>query len=64
MNYTKHDIVKGCARRKGIDFDETYLPIRYNSIKYLFAVNLNLRADQIDAITTFLQRELKHKIYK
>jgi len=64
--YKARLVVKGCAQRKDINFDETYSPvIRYNSIRYLFslAVNLNLHIDQMDAITAFLQGELKHEIY-
>jgi len=55
--YKARLVVKGCAQKKGIDFDETYSPVvRYSTIRYLLAMaaNLNLRIDQMDAVTAFL----------
>ena len=61
--YKARLVVKGCAQKKDIDFDETNF--RYDSIRYLLAMaaNLNLRIDQMDAVIAFSRGKLKHDIY-
>lgn len=59
-------VVKGCAQRKGIDYEETFSPVvRYASIRYLVAMaaKFNLTIDQMDAVTAFLQGDLSDEIY-
>lgn len=68
-NVTKHKarlVAKGCSQKQGIDFKETFAPVvRYNSIRYLIALSakLNLEMHQMDAVTAFLNGELKEEIY-
>ena len=64
--YKARLVAKGCAQRKGLDYDETYSPvIRYTSVRFLLALSakLDLDIDHMDAITAFLQGELKENIY-
>lgn len=59
-------VIKGCAQRKGVDFEETYAPVvRYNSIRFLLAISaqMNLQIDQMDAVSAFLQGELNETIF-
>lgn len=59
-------VAKGCSQRFGIDYQETYAPvIRYTSIRLLiaWAVKNEFKIDQMDAITAFLQGDLKDEIY-
>lgn len=59
-------VVKGCAQRQGIDYEETFSPVvRYASIRFLIsmAAKHNLQIDQMDAVTAFLQGELQDEIY-
>lgn len=59
-------VVKGCAQRRGIDYEETFSPVvRYTSIRLLLAiaVRLDLQIDQMDAVTAFLQGDLEEEIY-
>lgn len=58
--------MKGCAQRKGLDFEETFSPVvRYSSIRYLLALaaQLDLNISQMDAVSAFLQGELAEEIY-
>lgn len=59
-------VIKGCAQREGIDFDEVYSPVvRYVSIRYLIsiAVQFDMHIFQMDAVTAFLQGDLSDEIY-
>jgi len=59
-------VVKGCAQRKGLDFDETFSPVvRYSSIRYLLALaaKRDMDIDQMDAVSAFLQGDLTEEIY-
>lgn len=75
---TKHDsdgvinrykarlVIRGCAQRKGIDYEETFSPVvRYTSIRFLLgmAAKFDLDMDQMDAETAFLHGELDEEIY-
>ena len=60
--YKARLVVKGFAQKKGLDFDETFSPVvRYSSIRYLLALaaELDLDIDQMDAVSAFLQGDLK-----
>lgn len=64
--YKARLVVKGCAQRKGIDYEETFSPVvRYSTIRFLFslAAQLDLDIDQMDAVTAFLQGDLNENIY-
>lgn len=59
-------VIKGCAQRRGIDYDETYAPVvRYTSIRFLLALatKLNHHIEQMDAVCAFLQGELEEEIF-
>ena len=59
-------VVKGCSRKPGIDFEETYAPVvRYASIRLLIALaaEFDLDIDQMDVLTAFLHPELEEEIY-
>lgn len=59
-------VIKGCSQRQGIDYEETFSPVvRYSSIRYLIAMaaRYDLEIDQMDAVTAFLQGELKEEVY-
>lgn len=59
-------VAKGCSQRYGIDYVETYSPVvRHTSLRFLFAlaVKMNLKIDQMDAVTAFMQGDLNEEIY-
>lgn len=59
-------VIEGYLQRKGVNYEETYVPVvRYRSLRYLFAlaVEHNLKIDQLDVSTAFLQGELEEEIY-
>ena len=59
-------VIKGCAQKHGIDYEETYSPVvRYTSIRFLLAIaaKYNLDIDQMDAVCAFLQGELSEEIF-
>lgn len=59
-------VVKGCAQRQGLDYQETYSPvIRYTSLRYLLSIaaEFNLNIMHMDAVTAFLQGDLDDEIY-
>lgn len=64
--YKARLVVKGCSQREGIDYAETFSPVvRYSSIRFLvsLAAKLDLDIDQMDAVTAYLQGELKEEVY-
>ena len=64
--YKARLVIKGYSQRMGEDYDETYAPVvRHSSLRYLFAmaVQLDLKIEQMDAVTAFLQGELSEEIY-
>lgn len=59
-------VVKGFSQKKGIDYEETFAPVvRYTSLRLLLA--LSAKHDwvihQMDAVTAFLNGNLKEEIY-
>lgn len=59
-------VIKGCAQRRGNDYDEVYAPVvRYTSVRYLLALaaKYNLDIFQMDAIGAFLQGDIDTEIY-
>lgn len=66
IKYKARLVVKGCSQKYGIDFNETFAPVvRYNSLRYLIALaaKYDLHIHQMDAVTAFLNGELKEEIY-
>ena len=56
-------VVKGFAKKKGIDFDEIFYPIvKMSSIISLVAIEY-LHIEQLDVKTTFLHGDLEEEIY-
>ena len=59
-------VVKGFSQQYGIDYSETFAPVvRYTSIRFLLAIaaKYNLEIRQMDAVTAFLNGDLKEEIY-
>lgn len=59
-------VVKGFSQKPGIDYQETFAPVvRYGSIRYLIALaaKFDLDIQQMDAVTAFLNGQLKEEIY-
>lgn len=66
VRYKARLVIKGCAQKKGFDYDETYSPVvKFSSIRYLMALAAkhDLDIDQMDAVTAFLQGDLNEDIY-
>lgn len=66
VRYKARLVAKGFTQRKGIDYCETYSPVvRQSSIRYLVALaaQYDLEIDQMDAISAFLQGEIKEELY-
>ncbi len=66
LKYKARLVAKGYTQRHHIDYEETFAPVvRYSSIRLLMAlaVEYNLKIDQMDAITAFLQGEIDEEIY-
>lgn len=66
IGYKARLVIKGCAQRKGIDYEETYAPVvKYNTIRYLMAMaaQYDMDIEHMDAVSAFLQGELNECIY-
>lgn len=66
ITYKARLVVRGFSQQRGVDYQETYSPVvKYSSIRFLMAVAAknNLRIRQMDAVTAFLNGELKENIY-
>jgi transposase InsO family protein len=64
--YKARLVVKGCAQRKGIDYDEVFAPVAHHeSIRIVMSVAAakDLRVHQMDVKTAFLIPEVKEEIY-
>lgn len=64
--YKARLVAKGCSQRAGIDYKETFSPVvRYSSIRLLMslAVEFDLKIEQMDAVTAFLQGDIDEVIY-
>ena len=59
-------VVKGFLQKKGIDFDEIFLPVvKMTSIQVILSViaNLDLEVEQMDVKIAFLHGDLHEEIY-
>lgn len=59
-------VAKGCSQKFGVDYNETYSPVvRYTSLRFLIALaaKRNMKIDQMDAVTAYLQGDLEEEIY-
>lgn len=66
VKYKARLVIKGCAQKKGIDYQEVFSPVvRMSSLRYLFAlaVKYNLDIYQMDAVSAFLQGDVEEEIY-
>lgn len=66
VRYKARLVVKGYKQRKDIDYQEVFSPvIRYTSLRYLVGLTAkyNLKINQMDAITAFLQGDIEEEIY-
>ena len=64
--YKARLIVKGYKQKEGLDYFETFSPVtRITSIRILIALAAvyDLKIDQMDVKTTFLNGELEEEIY-
>ena len=63
--YKARLVAKGFSQKHGTDYDETFAPvIRYSSIQTLiaYAVQNNMKIDQMDVVTAFLNGKLEEDI--
>lgn len=59
-------VVKGCAQRQGIDYEDTFSPVvKYDSIRYLLslAAKENLEITHMDVTSAYLNGDLEEEIY-
>lgn len=66
LRYKARLVAKGCSQKYGLDYVKTFSPVvRYTSIRLLIvlAVKWNMKIDQMDAVTAFLQGDLDEEIF-
>lgn len=66
LRYKARLVAKGCSQKYGLDYVKTFSPVvRYTSIRLLIAlaVKWNIKIDQMDAVTAFLQDDLDEEIF-
>lgn len=66
VKYKARLVIKGCAQKKGLEYNEVYSPVvRLSSLRYLFAlaVKYDLNIYQMDAMSAFLQGDIEEEIY-
>jgi ribonuclease HI len=66
VRYKARLVAKGFSQKYGIDYDETYSPVvRYTSLRMLIAIAVNkkFKIYQMDAVSAFLQGELKEVMF-
>jgi len=66
LHYKARLVAKGCFQKYGQDYIETFsLVVQYTSIHFLIvlAIKWNMEIDQMDAVTAFLQGNLKEEIF-
>lgn len=66
IRYKARLVAKGCSQKYGVDYLETYAPVvRPASIRFLIAlaVRNGMKIYQLDAVTAFLQGNLREEIY-
>ena len=64
--YRARLVVKGCAQKEGIDFNEIFSPVvRLTTIRIVLAMytTLDLHPEQLDVKTAFFHGELEIEIY-
>ena len=66
LKYKARLVMKGFNQKKGIDFDEIFLPIAKMCsirVKLGLAASMNLELEQLDVKTTFLHGDLDEEIF-
>lgn len=66
IRYKARLVARGFTQRKGLNYNETFAPVvRHSTLRLLLAlaVENNLKIDQMDVVTAFLNGNLKEKVY-
>lgn len=66
IRYKARLVARGFSQIKGVNYNETFAPvIRHSTLRLLLAlaVENNLKVDQMDVVTAFLNGDLKEKVY-
>ena len=64
--YKARIVVKGFQQKKGVDFDEIFVPVvMMTSIRTVLSIaaSMNLEVEQLDVKTAFLHGDLEEEIY-